>query len=498
MAEDLKRKTPIMGWASWNCFRTNISEEKLKAQFDALVSTGLAASGYVYANTDDGFFGGRDANGKLLFHKERFPNGIKVLAEYAHALGLKAGIYSEAGRASCGYYYDNEGKNGEDVGLFGHEREDLETFLVDCDFDFLKVDWCGALREGVDEKEEYVKIGKILNEIRGRKGKSVVYNICRKFFPGEWAVEIADSWRTAADIRPDFASILRQIDNIKPLRRFCSPGHVNDLDMMQIGNGLSPAEERTHFAMWCMMSTPLMIGCDLTKIPAETLAVLKNEELIALDQDEACLQAFVVKEIKGESGALLGEVWVKELGEKNSAEKAIAFLNRSDEPLSMSIDPKEAGLLGRLLFVRDLWKKKDLPLGEPLSFFVPPRETVVLRVKSERSGECADVNEAFAYVEPAPFASISREKARELVENGALLLDARTREEYGEGHLKGALCTPFTEIYSHISETVPTKDTVCVVYCSKGLRSAQVKYTMDHMGYTRVYSVGGIECEGEL
>ena len=325
MAEDHRRRTPIMGWSSWNCFRTNISEEKLKRQFDALVSTGLAACGYVYANTDDGFFGGRGEDGRLRFHKERFPNGIKVLADYAHSLGLKAGIYSEAGATSCGYYYDNEGENGVNVGLVGHEEEDLSLFFEECGFDFLKVDWCGALREGVDEKAVYLKVGRIIDELRKKTNKPIVYNICRKFFPGEWAVEIADSWRVAADIQPNFASLLKQIDYIKPLRRFCAPGHVNDLDMMQIGNGLSPEEERTHFAMWCMMSTPLMIGCDLTTISEETLAVLKNEELIALNQDAACLQAYAVKEFKDAAGALLGEVWVKDIASEQGAAKAIAF-----------------------------------------------------------------------------------------------------------------------------------------------------------------------------
>ena len=492
MAEDHRRRTPIMGWSSWNCFRTNISEEKLKRQFDALVSTGLAACGYVYANTDDGFFGGRGEDGRLRFHKERFPNGIKVLADYAHSLGLKAGIYSEAGATSCGYYYDNEGENGVNVGLVGHEEEDLSLFFEECGFDFLKVDWCGALREGVDEKAVYLKVGRIIDELRKKTNKPIVYNICRKFFPGEWAVEIADSWRVAADIQPNFASLLKQIDYIKPLRRFCAPGHVNDLDMMQIGNGLSPEEERTHFAMWCMMSTPLMIGCDLTTISEETLAVLKNEELIALNQDAACLQAYAVKEFKDAAGALLGEVWVKDIASEQGAAKAIAFLNRSESPLAMSVTAKEVGLAGRILFVRDLWKHENLPCADSFSFTVAPHGTAVLRVKSERIGSSVDLNASSAYREPAPIKAISREKARALVSEGALLLDARTREEYNEGHLAHALCTPFTEIYSHIAETVPTKDTPCVVYCSKGLRSRQVKYTMDHMGYTAVYLLGAI------
>ena len=492
MEKRTRRTTPLMGWASWNCFRTDINETKLKAQFDALVSTGLAACGYLYANTDDGFFGGRDEHGRLLFHKERFPNGIKPLADYAHALGLKAGIYSEAGAASCGYYYDNEGENGRTAGLFGHEKEDLERFLVEYGFDFIKVDWCGALREGVDERAEYLLIGKIIDEIRARTGKPIVYNICRKFFPGEWATEIADSWRTAADIQPNYASILKQIDNIKPLRRFCVPGHVNDLDMMQIGNGLTREEERTHFAMWCMMSTPLMIGCDLTKIGAETLALLKNEELIALDQDPACLQAYVVKEYRGADGAILGETWVKNLGAARSAEKAVALLNRSDLPLEMTFRAEEAGLEGKLLSLRDLQTHADLAPAET-TFLVPPHGVVVLRARSEKAGEAPDLNERLAYVEPAPIRPITREEARRLVKSGALLLDARTREEYAAKHLAGALNTPFTEIYSHIWETVPTKDTPCVVYCSKGLRSTQVKYTMDHMGYTRVYLLGAVD-----
>lgn len=492
MERDLRRKTPIMGWASWNCFRTDISEEKLKKEFDALVSLGLADCGYVYANTDDGFFGGRGEDGVLRFHKERFPNGIKPLADYAHSLGLKAGIYSEAGATSCGYYYDNEGENGLNVGLCGHEKEDLKVFLEDCDFDFLKVDWCGALREGVDEKEEYTKIAAEIDKIRRKKGKCIVYNICRKFFPGEWAVEIADSWRTAADIRPDFDSVIRQLDHVKPLRKYCAPGHVNDLDMMQIGNGLTLEEEKTHFAMWCMMSTPLMIGCDLLNVSEETLSVLKNRELIALDQDPACLQAYVVKDYKDERGKLLGEVWIKDLGQARSKEKAIAFLNRSAAPLEMSLAPSEAGLLGKILSLRDLSRHCDLSPSSPLSFRLPPHGVLVLRALSEEAGDAIDLYADAAYREPAPLETISREKARALVRDGALLLDCRAREEYAKGHLEGALNTPFTEIYSHIWETVPRKDTPCVLYCRKGLRSAQVKYTMEHMGYTAVYMVGGI------
>ncbi len=244
------RKTPIMGWASWNAFRTHISEDIMKKQADALISTGLSEYGYTYLNMDDGFFGGRSADGKLQFHKERFPNGIKAIADHAHSLGLKAGIYTDGGDNTCGHYYDQEDKNGLGVGLYGFEERDLKLYLEEYGFDFIKVDWCGGVRLGLDEETQYTKIADIINEIRERTGKQIVYNICRWHFPGAWAAETADSWRTGADITPDFDSIMYQLDMIKPLARYCSPGHVNDLDMMQLGNGgLTHDEEMTHFAM---------------------------------------------------------------------------------------------------------------------------------------------------------------------------------------------------------------------------------------------------------
>ena len=148
--DNLYRKTPIMGWASWNCFRTNITEEILKEQIDALKATEL------------------DKNGVLQFHRERFPNGIKVVADYVHKNGLNAGIYSDGGDKTCGYYYDNEGENGNNVGLYNHEEQDLKMYLEDFGFDFIKVDWCGGLRLGLDEKEQYTKISKIIDDIRKR------------------------------------------------------------------------------------------------------------------------------------------------------------------------------------------------------------------------------------------------------------------------------------------------------------------------------------------
>ncbi|MCD7943926.1 MAG: glycoside hydrolase family 27 protein [Clostridia bacterium] len=372
-----RRKTPIMGWASWNCFGTNISEEKIRSQIDALIESGLESCGYEYINIDDGFFGGRDGDGNLQTHKLRFPNGIKVIADYAHEKGLKAGIYSEGGRDTCGFYYNNEGENGEGVGLYGYEEQDLRLYLETYGFDFIKVDWCGGLRLGLDRQEQYSKIGAIIDEIRERTGRPIVYNVCCWDFPGEWVTEVADSWRTGADIAPTFESVMYQIDKIRSLAEHCGPGHVNDPDMMQLGNGMSEEEEKTHFAMWCMMSAPLIIGCDLTKIRESTLNILKNKELIALDQDSACLQARLRKTT--DNGV---EVWCKELGDGSPVRKALAFLNRSSEPASAAYSLAEAGIIPENIKVRDLWAHKDIQCDGRISVEIPPHATAVFTVES--------------------------------------------------------------------------------------------------------------------
>lgn len=473
------RKTPVMGWASWNRFRTDISEERMKRQADALVSTGLAECGYTYLNMDDGFFGGRSAGGELLFHSERFPNGIKPVADYAHSLGLKAGIYAEGGDRTCAYYYDGEGKNGDGAGLYGHEREDLEKLLVEGGFDFIKVDWCGGIRLALNDKEQYTRIAEIIEEIRGRTGRCIVFNICRWHFPGEWAVSIADSWRTGADITPDFKSILNQIDNVKSLRKYCVPGHVNDLDMMQIGNGLTPSEEKTHFIMWCMLSTPLMIGCDLTEISGETLELLKNRELIALDQDERCMQAYVVKEYRSD-GVLIGEVWYKPLSGENRA--AVAFLNRSERRLHMEYTELDG--VGR---VRDLYTGEEAPR---LSAEVEPHGAEVFEIVRSCGGEPYDVNcglEADPRWEWWRPKYISYAEAMRLLGNGAALIDVRSREEFEKGHINGAVNIPHTSIYREIESYVPDKDTAVITYCRTGKRGTQAQLALEYLFYKNMY-----------
>lgn len=487
----MNRKTPIMGWASWNCFRTNINEEKIKAQADALIKCGLPEYGYTYFNMDDGFFGGRNSEGKLNFCKERFPNGIKVIADYAHALGLNAGIYAEGGDKTCGYYYDNEGQRGDNVGLYGFEEQDLNLFLRDYGFDFIKVDWCGGVRLGISEQEQYTKIANIIDKIRNETGRCIVYNICRWQFPGAWATKIADSWRTGADIAPNFSSVLHQLDVIKPLARYCCPGHVNDLDMMQIGNGMPLEDEKTHFAMWCMMSTPLMIGCDLTKINEDTLNILKNRELIAINQDSACLQAFPVKEILDDSGSISGEIWVKDLGKKNSNIKAVAFLNRSNSPITLSASLNELGLSGKVLSVSDITNNIDACEDCISGVSLVPHQVIVYKIEAENSFEIENKEDKGEFIFK-PIEKISLETALDMQKNGAYIADVREWDEFEKSHLDGAVNVPYFDIHGIAKELLPDKNRKVIVYCKTGKRSEQSHNSLHYLGYD-VYYLGGIE-----
>ncbi len=486
--DKLYRKTPIMGWASWNCFRTNISESSLKKQMDALINTGLAECGYTYFNMDDGFFGGRDDNGRLLFHKERFPNGIKVIADYAHSKGLKAGCYSEGGDNTCGFYYDNEGHNGNGTGLYGYEKQDLEMFLDEFGFDFIKVDWCGGVRLGLDEEEQYTKIAGIIDDIRKRTGRCIVFNICRWMFPGEWAVNISDSWRTGADITPDFRSVMEQIDNIKCLKKYCKPGHINDPDMMQIGNGLSEVEEKTHFVMWCMVSAPLMIGCDLTKMNDSTLSLLKNKELIAINQDSLCLQAYVVKEYK-ENNELKGEIWYKKLYSDNGEKRAVTFVNRSEQPIEMSISMKELGFENKVNSIRDIYNGIDCEITDEIRVRIMPHDCEVFVISGDSCSEAEDVNKDLEYNRSWSPNEISYDEMRELVKNGAVLVDVRSKEEYDAGHIEGAVNIPHTSIFTEIEKYAKDKhkDSI-IMYCKSGKRCAQAKLSLEYHYYDNLYT----------
>ncbi|MBQ8486847.1 MAG: family 78 glycoside hydrolase catalytic domain [Prevotella sp.] len=355
---------PTMGWSSWNTYRVNISDSLIMRQANAMVAKGLKKAGYKYVNIDDGYFGGRDREtGQLLIHPTRFPHGLKPVVEHIHRLGLKAGIYSDAGRNTCGSIYDAD-TIGVGVGLYGHDRQDCDFFFKDLGFDFIKVDYCGGRPHpkgdtlALDEQTRYTEIAEAIRQT-GRK--DVRLNICRWDFPGTWAADVAASWRMSQDIRPRWSSVKDIIRQNLYLSAYARDGHYNDMDMLEVGRGMTQEEDHTHFAVWCMMSSPLLIGCDLTTIKPATLSLLTDRQLLAVNQDALQLQAYVAKRV-GECYVL-----VKDVKQLNGKERAVALVNLSDQEQTLRLD------------LRDI----DLT-GDALTATLPPHATRVFMVKGKR------------------------------------------------------------------------------------------------------------------
>ena len=372
---------PLMGWSSWNTYGFQINDSVIKAQADAMVKLGFKDCGYNHINIDDGFFGGRDENGKLLIHPTRFPKGLRPLVDYIHTQGLKAGIYSDAGANTCASYW-GEPKDtiGIGVGLYGHDAEDMALYFNELNFDFIKVDYCGAdarnNADGLDlDVEERYK--EIAAAIKATGRTDVTWNICRWAFPGTWACEIADSWRTTEDIYLGWESVKSIIGQSLYLSAYASPGHYNDMDMLEVGRGLTEEEDKTHFGMWCMMSSPLLIGCDLNDIKGNALELMQNKELIAVDQDSLGLQAYVVERENG------GYVLVKDVEEKYGTKRVVAFYNPTNGAIDMSVDFSQLDLAGEVK-VRDLFEKYDKGVYETsLSVNVPAHGTRIYRLEAD-------------------------------------------------------------------------------------------------------------------
>lgn len=365
-------KAPLMGWASWNNYHVAINEDMIKAQAKAMATNGMKAAGYQYINTDDGFFGGRDKAGKLMVHPKRFPHGMKALADYIHSLDLKAGTYSDAGYNTCGCHGDND-TISVGCGLMGHEWEDLNLMLKTWNFDFIKVDWCGGIRLGADEETRYTYLINMAHQIK----PDVVFNVCRWQFPGKWVVNKADSWRISGDILDEFDHIMRIVDLNADLWRYCMPGHYNDMDMLQVGRGMNYEEDKTHFTMWCMMVSPLLAGNDLTTMSEQTLELLTNKDIIALNQDPLFYQARRMQDY----GDL--EVWAKPLHDTMSGEVAVTLLNRSKVEQDITFDLKKVGITATAGYtMRDLWTKTTYGRSTEAerTFKVPAHGVVVLKI----------------------------------------------------------------------------------------------------------------------
>lgn len=338
------KETPTMGWSSWNTYRCNISDSLIIAQAHALVESGLADAGYLYVNIDDGFQGGRDREtGELLINLNRFPQGLRPVVDAIHSLGLKAGIYSDAGLNTCGNYWDKDTLSVE-VGMLGHEDQDCRLYFNDLGFDFIKVDYCGGdpeqntQRLSIDPERQYRRIAEAM-AATGRD--SLRLNVCRWDYPGTWVSSVATSWRVTHDIWCDWSSVRDIIAENLYLSAYARDGRYNDMDMLEIGRTLTPIEDETHMAMWCMMSSPLLIGCDVTTLRPESLKLLLNPELIAINQDLLGQQARVIQ--RAANG---GYIFVKDLKEERGLERAVAFYNPTESAIVLTITLDDLELKG--------------------------------------------------------------------------------------------------------------------------------------------------------
>ena len=372
--------TPTMGWSSWNSFGHRINEEIIRSQADAMAKTGLKDAGYLYVNLDDGAWCGREDDGKLRIHPTRFPNGLKGLVDYIHSLGLKAGTYSDAGHDTCASFWGGD-KDGVGTGLYEHDLEDAQFMFNELGFDFIKVDFCGgdgsqnSEHLDLDERERYTAISEAI-KATGRD--DIRYNVCRWAYPGTWVEDVATSWRMSQDIYDGWESVKDIIHQNLYLSAYATKGRFNDMDMLEVGRSMSAEEDKTHFGMWCMMSSPLLIGCDLRSINKSTLDLLTNMDLVAINQDTLALQAQVVKRENG------GYVLVKDLEKLHSVIRAVAFYNPTDVALPMNVSMKDLDLDGKVR-VRDMYERKDIGECEgSLNVNVPPHATRIYRLEADR------------------------------------------------------------------------------------------------------------------
>ena len=379
---------PTMGWSSWNTFALDINEDVIKGQADAMVSTGLKDAGYEYINIDDGYWDGRGEDGHLRLNTKLFPSGMRWLVDYIHAKGLKAGIYSDAGDNTCGAGETHAWGRG--VGFAGHEEQDCRLYFRDWDFDFIKVDYCGGAHMGLDEREQYTKISNAINNC----GKpNIQFNICRWDYPGTWVKDVALSWRTTFDIRDEFKRSVKPIlaQNLY-LSAYSGPGYYNDMDMLEVGRRMSVEEDKTHFGLWCIMNSPLLIGCDLRDIRPEALELMKNPELIGLNQDKTFQQAYPVKYTNG------CYILVRDVETLNGLTRAFAIYNPNDDVRQVSVSFSDL-CLGGYVSLRDLFEHRDM--GNYKGRFqinVPAHGTRIYRATGEKRLERIRYEAETAYI----------------------------------------------------------------------------------------------------
>ena len=369
--------TPPMGWNSWNAFACNIDESRIKAAADALVSSGMKDVGYQYVNVDDCWMNGRDSSGNIRWDTAKFPAGIAGLASYVHDKGLKFGIYSAPNTGTCEGLYGSPAKPTVYVGSLGHEQQDAKSY-ASWGVDLLKYDDCGGPQSAFATMRDALRAtGRpIVYSINPYDGSTCVPTGAHTSTCGLDLAGIAHMWRVSADIKATWGDVTRIIDIEAPLSAYAGPGHWNDPDMLEVGNGsLTDAENRAHFSLWAMFAAPLIAGNDLTTMSAATKAILTNAEVIAVDQDPLGNQAKVVA--TPQTGL---QVWSKTLS--GSSVRAVALFNRNGSPASITVNFADVGVSGGQVSVRDLWQKTDLGSfsGSYTATGVPSHGVVMLRL----------------------------------------------------------------------------------------------------------------------
>jgi alpha-galactosidase len=354
--------TPQMGFNNWNLThcRSQFNEAFVEGIADTLVSTGLKAAGYQYVNLDDCWAQPtRDSKGNLVPDKTRFPHGIKAVADYVHSKGLKFGLYSSAGTKTC--------NSAGFPGGLGHEKQDAALW-ASWGVDYLKYDNCN--NQGVDAVKRYTA----MRDALAATGRPILYSICEwgQNQPWTWAAPVGNSWRTTGDINDSYSRMLSIYKaNIK-LGKYAGPGHWNDPDMLEVGNGgMSDTEYRTHFTLWAMMSAPLLIGSDIRKASSATLAILRNADVIALDQDAKGVQG---NEISSANGL---HVIRKPLA---NGDTAVALFNETGTTAQISTTLSAIGISSGTHQLIDLWSKAKSTTTGTISASVPAHGTVVFRV----------------------------------------------------------------------------------------------------------------------
>jgi alpha-galactosidase len=352
-----------MGWNSWNKFAHSIDDAAVRGTADAMVKSGMKDAGYVYVNIDDTWEGERDAQGNIQSNK-KFPD-MKALADYVHSKGLKLGIYSSPGPNTCAGY----------EGSYGHEEQDARTFAA-WGIDYLKYDWCGAriLYKDEDMQALYQKMGDALLAT----GRPIVYSLCQygRQDVWKWGADVGGNlWRTTGDIRDAWDSMTRIGFSQDEHAPYAKPGHWNDPDMLEIGNGhMTDTEYRTHMSLWSMLSAPLIAGNDLRDMTPAIRDILTNREVIAIDQDKAGKQATRASK-SGDQ-----EIWVKQLADGGLA---IGLFNLNEKDATTNVKWADIGLKQTPKHVRDLWEHKDLKLDKKSADYsttVPGHGVVLLRI----------------------------------------------------------------------------------------------------------------------